>query len=215
MTSIDSLRLYGFPRSSMSWTVRMALGVKGLAYETVTVDIRRDSDERARTGYAEINALGQVPVLQWREGEQPRRIAQSLAIIELLEELYPQPALWPADRFLRARARELAAMVQAGTQPLQNNYVLGQLSERGVDERAWARHFIERGLTALQIAAAPTRGRFLVGDTLSAADLYLGPMLYNARRYDCALDRLAGLLEVETALAALPIYRDTHPDAVA
>jgi len=214
---LDQLRLYAFPRSSMSWTIRMALTWKGLAYETVSVDIHRNSDARERIGYGAINALGQVPVLEWHDagaGGALRRLAQSPAILELLEELQPAPPLLPSDRFLRARARELAAMVQSGTQPLQNNYVLGKVAELGGDERAWAQHFIDRGLLALERTAAQSAGSFLVADAPSFADLYLGPMLFNARRWGCALDALPTLLRAEQSLAALPAYRTTHPDVV-
>lgn len=209
------LRLYAFPHSSLSWTVRMALAWKGVSYETVRVDVRRESDERERTGYAAINALKQVPVLEWHDVGQLRRTTQSPAILELLEELHPSPPLLPSGSFLRARARELAAMVQSGTQPLQNNYVLGQVAALGGDERAWAQHFVDRGLAALEQTATQTAGRFLVSDALSLADLYLGPILFNARRWGCALDGLPTLLRAEQHLAALPAYRSTHPDTVA
>lgn len=212
---LDQLRLYAFPHSSMSWTIRMALAWKGLPYETVSVDIRRDSDARERIGYTAINALGQVPVLEWSDGGTLRRVAQSPAILELLEELQPAPPLLPTGSFLRARARELAAMLQSGTQPLQNNYVLGQVVALGGDERTWAQHFIDRGLRALERTAIETAGAFLVGDAPSFADLYLAPMLFNARRRGCTLDALPTLLRAEQSLAALPAYRTTHPDAVA
>ena len=212
----DRLRLHTFSHSSMSWTVRMALAWKGLAYDAVQVDIRRASDQRDRTDYASVNALRQVPVLEWSDAHgRTHRSAQSPAILELLEELQPSPPLLPSDSFLRARARQLAAIVQSGTQPLQNNYVLGRVVALGGDERSWAQHFIDRGLGALERTASECAGRFLVGDAPSFADLYLGPMLFNARRRGCALDALPTLLRAEQSLAALPAYRSTHPDAVA
>jgi len=206
------LRLYAYSHSSMTWAVRMGLAYKDVPHETVAVDISRGSDARERTGYHAINALGQVPVLEWEHEGQPRRSAQSLAILELLEELYPLPALLPADRFLRARCRELAGMVQSGTQPLQNNYTLQQISERGGDALEWARHFIARGLQALERACAETAGRFLIGDAPSMADLYLGPQLFNARRRGAALDGIPRLLAIEQNLSALDCYQRTHPD---
>jgi maleylpyruvate isomerase len=215
---LDQLRLYTYPKSSISWVIRMALAWKGVPHETVHVDIRRESDARERIGYAAVNALGQVPVLEWRDARARdglRRLTQSPAILELLEELQPAPPLLPSDRLLRARARELAATVQSGTQPLQNNYVLGKVVALGGDERGWAQHFIDRGLYALERTASETAGSFLVGDAPTFADLYLGPMLFNARRWGCTLDALPTLLRTEQSLAALPAYRTTHPDAVA
>lgn len=206
------LRLYTFSHSSMSWVVRMGLAYKDVPFESVAVDISRGSDARERMDYGAINALGQVPVLEWEHQGQLRRSAQSLAILELLEELHPEPPLLPADRFLRARCRELAGMVQSGTQPLQNNYTLQQVSARGGDEKEWARHFIGRGLLALERACAETAGKFLVGDTLGLCDLYLGPQLFNARRRGAALDAMPRLLAIEQTLSALDCYQRTHPD---
>jgi maleylpyruvate isomerase len=207
-----SLRLYAYSRSSMSWAVRMGLAYKDVPFETVAVDISGNSDERERIGYHAINALGQVPVLEWEHDGKLRRSAQSFAILELLEELHPQPPLLPADRFLRARCRELAGMVQSGTQPLQNNYTLAQLKQRGVDELEWARHFIARGLQALERACAETAGKFLIGDSPSLADLYLGPQLFNARRRGAEVDGVPRLLAIEQNLMALDCYQRTHPD---
>lgn len=207
-----SLRLYAYSASSMSWAVRMGLAYKGIPFETVAVDIRRDSDERARTDYQAINAFGQVPVLEWEHAGATRRTAQSFAILELLEELFPQPRLLPEDRFLRARARELAGMVQSGTQPLQNNYVLAQVNAFGGNDHEWSKHFIARGLQALERAAQPTLGRFLVGDELSIADVYLIPMLFNMRKRGVPAPGIASLLAVERNVSALPCYRESHPD---
>jgi maleylpyruvate isomerase len=206
------LRLYAYSHSSMSWAVRMGLAYKDVPHETVAVDIRSGSDARERAGYHAINALGQVPVLEWEHGGQVRRSAQSLAILELLEELYPTPPLLPADRFLRARCRELAGMIQSGTQPLQNNYTLAQIKARGADEREWAQHFIGRGLQALERACAETAGQFLIGDAPTLCDLYLGPQLFNARRRGVALDGIPRLLAIEQNLSALDCYQRTHPD---
>jgi maleylpyruvate isomerase len=206
------LRLYAYSHSSMSWAVRMGLAYKDVAHETVAVDISRGSDARERGGYHAINAFGQVPVLEWQHDGQLRRSAQSFAILELLDELYPSPPLLPADRFLRARCRELAGMIQSGIQPLQNNYTLAQIAARGADELEWARHFIGRGLQALERAAAETAGQFLIGDTPSLADLYLGPQLFNARRRGAPLDGVPRLLAIEQNLSARDFYQRTHPD---
>jgi maleylpyruvate isomerase len=216
------LRLYAYSHSSMSWAVRMGLAYKDVPFEVVAIDISRGSDARERTGYQAINALGQVPVLEWEHDGQLRRNAQSFAILELLEELYPEPPLLPADRFLRARCRELAGIVQSGTQPLQNNYTLAQINALGADELEWARHFIARGLRALERACAETAGRFLIGETPSLADLYLGPQLFNARRRGVLVDGADGsvsgidgvsrLLAIEQNLMALDCYQRTHPD---
>ena len=137
-----------------------------------------------------------------------------MAIIDYLEERFPAPPLLPADPWLRARARQLAEMVNAGIQPLPEP---GRARSRAGGRRAtrneWARHFNARGLAALEAAAHETAGTFLVGDAVSLADVYLIPQLYAARRFDVDLAPLPTLLRVEAACAALPAFAAAHPDA--
>lgn len=208
------MRLYNYWRSSASWRVRIALAYKGIPYEYRAVDLVRDGGEQNTAAYvAEINPLSQVPVLELDDASPPRRITQSLAIIEYLEERYPEPALLPSDPWLRARARQLAEMVNAGIQPFQNTsttgYVRTQL--RG-DVPAWLRFFLERGLLALERSARETAGTFLLGARPTVADVCLIPQLYSARRFDVPLDRYPTLLRVESACNAIPAFSAAHAD---
>jgi maleylpyruvate isomerase len=157
--------------------------------------------------------MAEVPTLEWLEGSTVRRISQSLAIIGHLERVAPQPPLTPADPFAAARAWQLAEMVNSGTQPLQNSAVLLRVKNQlGADEQAWARHFIGRGLHALEQVAAETAARFLVGDAVSVADVCLIPQLYNARRFGVDLGAFPILTQVEARCLALPVFADSHPD---
>jgi maleylpyruvate isomerase len=208
------MKLYSYWRSTASWRVRIALAFKGVRYEYRPVNLVRDGGEQYASSYvAEINPLSQVPVLEL-EGEEPlRRIAQSLAIIDYLEERFPEPSLLPDEPWLRARARQLAEMVNAGTQPFQNTPTLRYVREvfQG-DEKAWLRHFLGRGLRALETTARETAGTFLVGGHPTLADLCLVPQLYSARRFDVPLDAFPTLLRVEAACAELPAFAAAHPD---
>ncbi|HEU4405123.1 MAG TPA: maleylacetoacetate isomerase [Polyangiaceae bacterium] len=212
------MRLYGFWRSTATWRVRIALAHKGLAYEYRPVHLRRDGGEQNRDEFLALNPMRQVPVLEFEHEGQRVRLTQSIAILELLEELYPSPPLLPASALGRARARELAELVVSGIQPLQNTAVQRWVREAlGADEAAWARHWVEKGLGALERRAAESAGRFLVGDALSFADLCLVPQLYFARRFAVDLAPYPTLTRVEAACAALPAFQQAHalaqPDA--
>jgi maleylpyruvate isomerase len=205
------VKLYDYWRSSSAWRVRIALHIKGVAYEREAVNLSPHGGAQHAPAFREKNPIGQVPVLELDDG---RRITQSMAIIAYLDERFPAPLLLPADAWLRARARQLAEMVNAGIQPLQNlDTLLRVKHELGGDAEAWARHFIGRGLGALELAAAETAGTYLVGEAPSLADLYLVPQLYNARRYGVELAPFPLLVRVEAACAALPAFQAAHPDA--
>lgn len=210
------MKLYGYWRSSSAWRVRIALALKKLPHEYVAVRLGRDSGEQNQAAFLAVNPQSQVPVLELdvRPGETtPRRIAQSMAILEYLEEQFPVPALLPGDPWLRARARQLAEVVNSGIQPYQNLPLLTYVKEAlGGDDAATARHFIERGLRALEALAAETVGTFLVGNAPTFADIYLVPQLYGARRFGADPSAFPTLLRVEAACAALPAFQSAHPD---
>lgn len=202
--------LYDYWRSSSAWRVRIALHFKGVPFERRVVNLVKDGGEQHAADFQALNPSRQVPVLVTDEG---RTITQSMAIISYLEERFPAPALLPADAWLRARARQLGEMVNSGTQPLQNMSVLDHVQAGGMDRGEWARHFIARGLAALEAAAQETAGTFLVGDAVSLADAYLVPQLYNARRWNVDLSPIPTLVRIESACAALPAFAAAHPDA--
>lgn len=211
------MKLYDYWRSSSAWRVRIALRYKGIAYQSRAINlIRSNGGAQHDPDFLALNPLGQVPVLQLDEPDRAdggRLIAQSIAILEYLEERYPEPPLLPADPWARARARQMAEMVNAGIQPLQTlstlDYVKIQL---GGEPAAWIAHFLTRGLTALERTARETAGAFLVGDDPSFADVYLVPQLYSARRFALELGGYPTLLRAEASCAALPAFAAAHPD---
>ncbi len=207
--SLAAVRLHNYWRSSASWRVRIALAWKGLPYTYVPVDLLGRAQHEP--GYVVRNPIAQVPTLELPDG---RCLSESMAILEYLEEVHPRPPLLPAEPWTRARTRQLAEIVNAGIQPYQNApTVLGYVRDAlGGDERAWARHFIARGLAALEGAAAPTAGRFLVGGAPTFADVFLVPQLHVARRFDVELAGLPTLLRVEAACLALEAFTAAHPD---
>ena len=204
------MNLTGYWRSSCTWRVRIALAIKGLDHQSTPVHLTRDGGEQHQAAHRRRNPLGQVPAL---EVEPDRWLAQSMAILAYLDERYPDPPLLPDDIWERARARQLAEMINAGIQPLQNLAVLKHLEvSGGVDRHDWARHYITVGLDAVEATAQEQSSRFLVGDRPSYADLCLVPQLYNARRFDCDLSRWPRLLAAESAALALPAFHLTCPE---
>ncbi|WP_437808461.1 maleylacetoacetate isomerase [Sorangium sp. So ce1078] len=211
--AIQGLTLYGYWRSSCSWRVRIALAHKGAPHAYRPVNLLRDGGEQLRDDYRAKNPMAQVPTLEFEQGGAVRRVSQSVAIIELLEELFPAPPLLPADPYLRARARQLAEMINSGTQPMQNTATLKYVqNELGGDEKAFARRFISSGLAAFQAAASELSGQFCVGDQVTVADVFLVPQLYNARRYEVDLAPLSTLTRIEAACMALPAFQAAHAD---
>jgi maleylpyruvate isomerase len=159
------------------------------------------------------DAMQQVPVLEWEDGGVTRRLSQSMAILEFLEERYPSPPLRPADLYLRGKVRQLSEIVNSGIQPFQNLSVLRLVkNELNGDEQAFARRFIERSFAAFQTAAEEVAGQFCVGDAVSLADVCLLPQLYGARRYGLDMTKLATLTRLEEACMALPAFQAAHAD---
>ena len=203
------MRLYHYPRSSSSWRVRIALHHKDIAVESVLVDLHADANHTAQ--HRQRNPIAQVPVLEWEEEGELRQLAQSLAIVLYLEQRWPARPLLPADPYARARAWQLAELVNAGIQPHQNLYAIRHLDRQGGDGRAWARHHIQRGLDALELEAQKG-GTFLIGDRPTVADICLIPQLYSARGVGLDDTAWPTLVRIDAACAALPAFQAAHPD---
>jgi maleylpyruvate isomerase len=202
------LRLHGYFRSTASYRVRIALNLKGLAYENVFHHLRRG--EQNAPEYRALNPQGLLPALE-TEGSV---ITQSLAICEYLEEKYPQPPILPSDPIERARVRAFADVIACDIHPIQNLKILDRLRALGVEEAAvtgWARTTIAEGLTACDTLIADRRTPFCFGDAPSLADICLVPQLVNARRFgvDLAWPRL---LEIEARCLALEAFFKASPD---
>jgi maleylpyruvate isomerase len=206
------MRLYSYWRSSSAWRVRIGLALKDLPYEYAAVNLL--AQEQFDAAYQTRNPMAQVPVLEVSEHGYTVRLAQSMAILEWLDERHPQSPLLPRDLDGRARVRMLAEHVNSGIQPLQNAIVLRTLREKlpGYDKE-WAALWIRRGLDALERALqADETGRFCHGDVPGLADCYVVPQLYNARRFGLDVAPYPTLLRIEEACAALPAFQAAHPD---
>jgi maleylpyruvate isomerase len=208
------MKLYTFFRSSASYRVRVALNLKGLAYEQVPIHLRRGGGEQFGAAYKAINPQRLVPALE----DGGRILIQSLAIMEYLDERYPEPPLLPSEPADRALVRSLALIVACEVHPIQNLRVLVYLKKnlnQSEDElNRWAQHWIQLGLSALEqmVVASPKRGKYCFGDTPTIADICLVPQLANARRFGCDLSEFPTLLQIETHCTALPAFANAAPE---
>lgn len=213
------MKLFSYWRSSSSWRVRIALDFKGIAYDYEAVHLVENGGEHHAAAYRSRNPMEQLPTLEISSSDGTRYLGQSMAILEYLEETHPEPALLPADPFLRARTRQLSEVVNSGIHPLQNLGLMQrlkasfQMDGAPVDARKWCAPFIATGLRAYETLSAETAGRFSVGDALSFADLCLIPQLYNARRFSVDLSEHPLLLQIEQNCLALDAFKSSHPDA--
>lgn len=205
--------LYSFWRSQAAYRVRIALHLKGVDIETRTIDLLK-GEQHAGT-YREINPEGLVPALV-EEGERP--LVQSLAILEYLDEVHPQPPLLPADPCDRAHVRALAQVPAIDSHPLivprVRNYLQNEL---GLDEAArneWLRHWMEEGNRAIEalLTRSPRTGRFCFGDSVTLADICLVPHFTSAAMlYDCQLSDYPTAARIVTACLELDAFARTHP----
>jgi maleylpyruvate isomerase len=206
-------KLTSYWRSSSAWRVRIGLALKGIEHELVLVHLLRGGGEQLSHDFSDKNPMHQVPVLEIEGPQGVFRVTQSMAILEYLDELVPDPPLLPKTLELRAHARELAEIVNSGIQPLQNLRFLREVKALGADPQPVTRSYITTGLAALERHAVASAGRFLVGDEISIADLYLVPELYSARRFGVDVEPYGTLLRVERACEALPAFQRAHPNA--
>ena len=209
------LTLYSYWRSSAAYRVRIALNLKGLAYRQVPVHLVKDGGQQRTTEYQTLNPQQLVPLLV-DEAAGGLRIAQSLAILEYLEEVCPLPALLPADPAERAQVRALALHIACDIHPLNNLRVLQYLSgELGVNDAAkdaWYRHWVEAGLAALEAGVAAFDGRLSLGERPGYLEACLIPQLYNARRFNCPLDAYPRLLAMAARCESLDAFRLAAPE---
>jgi maleylpyruvate isomerase len=205
------MRLYSFFRSSAAFRVRIALNLKGVDYETVSVQLPQG--EHRQSEFLAKNPQATVPVLD----DDGTILWQSLAIIEYLDARFPQPRLVPVEPVARARVQALAQLIVCEIHPLNNLRVLKYLrGELNLDEAGiarWYRHWIAEGFGGLeQLLGRWSGGRYCFGDTLSVADVCLVPQVYNARRFDCDLTPYPTIVRIADGLRAEPAFARAAPD---
>ena len=202
--------LHDYYRSSAAYRVRIALNLKGVEYESRSVNLAEGEQKGA--AYRALNPQGLVPMLEI----DGLKLTQSLSIIMYLATTIPDPPLLPADAGEAAHVRGMALTIACDIHPLNNlrvlKYLKGELGQEQEAVDRWYAHWITEGLTALEAIAAPRAGAFLYGDMPTIADICLVPQLYNARRFNVPLDAYPTLLRADASANALPAFAAAHPD---
>jgi maleylpyruvate isomerase len=204
------MKLYTFFRSSAAYRVRIALSLKSVDYETITLNLPK-GDHR-QPGFVAMNPHRTIPVID----DDGVVLMQSLAIIEYLDSRYPTPRLIPADAVERARVQAFAQVIACEIHPLNNLRVLRYLrSEVGLDEEhvnKWVRHWIGESFRSLEALLGESAGRYCFGDELTLADVFLVPQMYNALRFGCDLLPFPTVVRVAETLRALPAFARAAPE---
>lgn len=210
------MRLYGYWRSSAAYRVRIALNLKGISAEQLSVHLVRDGGEQHKADYIALNPQELVPTLVVDDEQDGDALTQSLAIIEYLDELYPKTPLLPASALERAQVRAMALTITCEIHPLNNLRVLQYLTQKlAVNEdakNAWYHHWVATGFTALETQLVRHSGRYCFGDKVTIADLCLVPQVYNAQRFNVDLTPYPNIMRVWAECNQLPAFADAAPE---
>ncbi len=209
-----TIRLYSYWRSSAAYRVRLALNLKGLDYETISVSLAPGESEHRQNDYRQRNPQMLVPFLE----DGKFSVGQSQAILEYLEEAYREPALLPESKQERAAVRSFCNSICCDIHPLNNLRVLlylkGELGVSDEQRDAWYANWIHEGFRAAEIVAVEnaTAGPFVFGESVTLADTCLIPQIYNARRFNVPLDDYPQLVAIDSHCASLPAFADAIPE---
>ena len=205
------MKLYSYFRSSAAYRARIALNLKGLAYETVSVHLVKDGGHNRRPEYRAVNPQMRVPALVAPGGEI---LIQSLAIIEYLDETHPEPPFLPKDPIARAKVRGLAELIACDIHPLNNTsplrYLKNQMGQEQSAIDAWYHHWVREGFEALEALLEP--GPYACGKAVTLADICLVPQVANARRLKVPLDKFPKIVGVDAECLKLPAFDKARPE---
>jgi maleylacetoacetate isomerase len=205
------VKLYGYFRSSAAYRVRIALNLKKLPYDHQAVHLTRSGGWQWSEEFRAINPQKRVPALALSTGEV---LLQSLAIIEYLDEIHPEPPLLPADAIERAQVRAFAQIIACDIHPLNNlvalNYLKGPLKHAQAEADDWYRNWVIQGFEALEALIRP--GPYAFGAHVTVADICLVPQLFNARRFKVDMSKYPKLAAAEAACQKLPAFDKARPE---
>jgi maleylacetoacetate isomerase len=205
------VKLYTYFRSSAAYRVRIALNLKGLSYDMAPIHLTKDGGQHRKPEFRSVNPHMRVPALEISGGQV---LTQSLAIIEYLDEVYPDPAFLPADAVERAKVRAISQIVACDIHPLNNlvalQYLKRTLKHEQPEIDAWYHHWVIEGFNAIEAMISP--GPYTCGSSVSLADICLIPQVFNARRLKVPLDNYPKIVSVEAACQKLPAFDKARPE---
>jgi len=206
------VQLYSFFRSSAAYRARIALNIKGLSYETISIHLQKEGGMNKKPEFRAINPHMRVPALKLDSGSV---LIQSLAIIEYLDEIHPKPALLPRDPLERAQVRAISQIIACDIHPLNNvaplRYIKNEFGQEQSKIDAWYRHWVSEGFEAIEAMIKP--GPYACGGEVTLADVCLVPQVFNARRFNTPLDRFPKIVAVDAACAKLAAFDKAKPDS--
>ncbi|NVJ68248.1 MAG: maleylacetoacetate isomerase [Gammaproteobacteria bacterium] len=209
------LKLYGYWRSTAAYRVRIALNLKRLAYQNISVHLVKDGGEQHKPEYLEKNPQGLVPLLD----DNGKLLSQSMAICEYLDETHDGPDLLPSEPFLRAQVRSVCLSIACDIHPINNlrilKYLKGELGVSDEGKDGWYHHWIHQGFSALeaQLAEFAKQGPFAFGVDVTLADAFIVAQMYNARRFDVDLTDYPRLVAIEQHCLTLDAFQDAQPES--
>ena len=205
------MQLYSYFRSSAAFRARIALNLKGLSYETISVHLQKEGGLNRKPEFRAVNRHMRLPALRLDSGDV---LIQSLAIIEYLDETHPQPPLLPKDPIARAKVRAIAQVIACDIHPLNNvgplRYIKNVFGQDQSKIDAWYHHWVHDGFDAIEDMIEP--GPYACGNVVTLADVCLVPQVYNARRLKAPLDRYPKIVAVDAACAKLAAFDKARPE---
>ena len=207
----DSFTLYTYFRSSTAYRARIALNLKGLEYKAEPVHLLEGGGQQHLPSYRALNPAGEVPTLV----HQGKVLSQSFAIIEYLDELFPQPPLFPKDAYERARVRQICEHINCGIHPIANlkvqQYLTRELGSSEEQKNRWVQHWIQKGMIALEQLLESTAGRYAFGDEITAADLFVVPQVFSGNRFGVRSDAFPTIHRVSQEALKHEAFLKAHP----
>ena len=205
------MKLYSYFRSSAAYRVRIALNLKGMPYEMVPIHLNKDGGQQRKPEFVAVNPQMRVPALALSSGDV---LTQSLAIIEYLDDIQPEPPLLPADALARAKVRAIAQIVACDIHPLNNlialQYLKRTLKHEQPEIDAWYHHWVIEGFKAIEAMISPAP--YACGAHVTLADLCLVPQVFNARRLKVPIDEFPKIVAADAACLKLPAFDKARPE---
>ena len=203
------VKLYSYFRSSCSYRVRIALYLKKIDFVYQAVHLVKDGGEQFKEDFKKINPMSQIPCLE----HNGKTLHQSLPIILYLDEEFPEPALFPKTNFEKTEVLSFCESINSFIQPLQNFSVLKYIEQEfEADKKKWCQKWIARGFDSLEVLLKNKSGKFCFGDTLTCADVFLVPQVYNARRFEVDMKKYPTLEKVEQHCLSLEAFQKSIPE---